>query len=181
MTTYVLNRLGCPIKPFDFNAYPREVGFDIVGAANYLGPRKWTNEDFWPSITREMWASFPPSDEFGWLIGHAEALVGQENVFILTSPTRDPDSLAGKLEWIHKHCPKFMYRQFLMGPPKHLCANPESLLVDDANHNVEAFRAAGGKTILVPRPWNTNWCMCPMGLLKNRFYRLFQVRNFDVT
>jgi hypothetical protein len=180
MTTYVLNRLGCPIKPFDFNSYPREVGFDIVEAANRLGPRQWTPEEFWRAITREMWASFPPSQEFGWLLGHAEALVGQENVFFLTSPTRDPDSLAGKLEWIHKHCPKWMHRQFLMGPAKHLCARPDTLLVDDADKNVEAFRAAGGHTILVPRPWNKNWCHWAQGTLQNRFHRLFQVRNFDL-
>lgn len=180
MTTYVLNRLGCPIGLYDFNSYPREAGFDIVEAANILGPKQWPPEEFWRTIKRDWWASYPPSQEFGWLLGHAEALVGAENVFILTSPARDPDSLAGKLEWIHKHCPKWMHRQFLMGSAKHLCARPDALLVDDADKNVEAFRAAGGHAILVPRPWNKNWAHYPQGALQDRFRRLFQVRNFDL-
>lgn len=37
---------------------------------------------------------------------------------------------------------------------KDLYAKPGQILIDDADHNVEAFRSADGEAILVPRPWN---------------------------
>lgn len=180
MTTYFLNRLGCPIQVHDFNSYPHEVGFNIVEAANILGPKTWTAEEFWQTPTREWWASVPESKECRWLLGHAEALVGQKNIFILTSPTRCPDSLAGKLEWIHQYCPKWLHRQFLMGPPKDVCARPDALLIDDADHNVDAFRAAGGHALLVPRPWNTRRNYYHQHWPVNPFHSLFRVRNFGL-
>jgi len=37
---------------------------------------------------------------------------------------------------------------------KHLLAAPGRLLIDDSPANIEAWEAAGGDTILIPRPWN---------------------------
>ena len=73
----------------------------------------------------------------------------------MTTPVEDPESLAGKLEWIHKYFPEWMHRQYLMGPQKHLLAGPGSLLIDDSEENVEKFRQHDGQAILVPRPWNS--------------------------
>ena len=73
----------------------------------------------------------------------------------MTSPTIDPDCLAGKLEWIHEFTPRWMHRQYLVGPRKQFCAHREALLIDDADKNVNTFREWGGQALLVPRPWNS--------------------------
>jgi 5'(3')-deoxyribonucleotidase len=84
----------------------------------------------------------------------AARLVGQENVCIATSPTKCPESLAGKLDWIHRVMPPWMHRQYAITPRKHLLARPDALLIDDVEANIERFEAGGGRGVLVPRPWN---------------------------
>ncbi|REJ65602.1 MAG: hypothetical protein DWQ31_16820 [Planctomycetota bacterium] len=151
-----LKYVGCPVDDYSYRDYPVGCGWDLVEAANRLHPsRKFSVGEFWDTIDRRAWATAPESAEFKWLLGHCEALVGRKSICILTSPTIDPDCLAGKLEWIHSHFPKWMHRQFLIGPRKHFCARPDALLIDDADHNVAAFREHGGQAILVPRPWNS--------------------------
>ena len=151
---YIFQRLGVPMD--DESQYPVECGWDIVKAANtLLGCEHYSKTSFWNSVTREMWADVPPSEFFGYLLGMAESMVGQENVHFLTSPTLDADCLAGKADWIKRFAPKWMHRNFLIGPPKHLCAQPGAVLIDDADKNVDAFNAHGGKGILLPRPWNS--------------------------
>lgn len=140
---------------FHEGMYPIECGWDIVAAANVLaGEQRWSKSQFWNSVTREVWATVPKSDEFDLIINRSVELVGEENVIILSSPTLDPECLAGKAEWIRDYCPKFLHRQFLIGPPKTFCATPDTLLIDDADKNYSAFIDAGGKALLVPRPWN---------------------------
>jgi len=152
---YVLWRLGCMEEPYSYEKYPKESGWNIVDAANRLQYyRKFTIESFWGSVTREMWANVPKTDFCDELIACSANYVGKENVFILTAPTLDPDCLAGKLEWIQRYCPSWIQRQYLIGPPKYLCAKPDTLLIDDRVENVDCFREAGGQGMLVPRPWN---------------------------
>jgi FMN phosphatase YigB (HAD superfamily) len=154
-TPFALNYVGCPISPTDYGVYKPEWGFDIVKAANALHPHhRFTFRSFWESIHRLAWASVPESPGFRPLLNLCEQLVGRENICILTNPIDDPECLAGKLDWIHEHFPKWMHRQFLMGPPKHLCARSDALMIDDNDENVRAFRENGGYAILMPRPWN---------------------------
>jgi len=155
-TPYALRSVGCPVDVLSFDDCDPLWGYDIVAAANTLHPsRTFTLSSFWESIGRSVWATVPESAEFTLLLRWCEECVGTENVCILTSPTIDPDCLAGKLEWIHCHLPKRMHRQFLIGPTKHLCARPDALLIDDHEKNVNLFRQHGGQAILVPRPWNS--------------------------
>ncbi len=154
-TMHALKAVGCPVEAGDLHLYKPKWNFDIVGAANVLhGTHLFMREEFWEQIGREVWVTAPESDEFKSLLERCESLVGRENVCILTTPILDPECLAGKLEWIHYHFPKWMHRQYLMGPQKYLLAGPDALLIDDSDRNVDAFRAAGGQAILVPRPWN---------------------------
>jgi 5'(3')-deoxyribonucleotidase len=149
-TMFTLRSLGCDIVDY----YPAW-GWDIVKAANAMHPsRIFTKETFWDSLDRKHWATVPKSEMCDWLVRECAGLVGCKNVYILSAPTIDPDSLAGKLEWIHSNLPAWIHRQFLIGPHKHLCARPDALLIDDRDKNVEDFQEAGGRTILVPRPWN---------------------------
>jgi hypothetical protein len=156
MTMWTMKWVGCDIDPMDNSQFPVEVGYDVVGATNLLHPAKrdWTVPEFWEAITREAWATAPESPEFPWILEQCEALVGQENVFIATSPTKDPDCLAGKLEWIHDHFPEWMWRQYAITPRKYIGARPDTLLIDDSCANIDEFQKAGGQVLLVPKPWN---------------------------
>lgn len=148
MTT--LDSLGCCAGP-----YNPEWGWDIVKAANQMHPHDvFTAASLWNSLDRKHWATLPKSEVCSYLIMRCADFVGRENVYVLSCPTEDPDCLAGKLEWIHSNLPEWIHRQYMIGPQKHLCASPESLLIDDRDRNIEDFAMAGGKTILVPRPWN---------------------------
>ncbi len=175
-TMYVLNRMGCPVGRYEYDEFPRDCGYDILGAYNQLrikGSPEVTKSQFWNSITREVWAGAPKSREFQFILDHSTQLVGEENVCLLTSPTIDPDSLAGKLEWIHKNTPRWMHRQFLVGPCKHFCARPDSLLIDDSDDKVNKFREHGGHAILVPRPWNSLRDTDTMRHLTSEFHNLY--------
>lgn len=155
-TMYGLHYVGCSVDPLEYNEFNPDWGFDIVNAANHLHPnRQFTEDEFWGLIDRRFWATIPESRECQWLLDVSAALVGKENVCILSSTTRDPDCLAGKLDWIQAVLPPWMHRQYLLGPQKHFCARSDTLLIDDRDYNVDKFREAGGHAILVPRLWNS--------------------------
>jgi len=156
-TKYALQWLGIPMDYDRFeHEFPTQFGYDIVGVANHkLGYKRFDVPSFWNMIPRVFWASCPISEEYEWLLDQCVKLVGRENVCFLTGPTKDPDCLAGKLEWIEKHAPQWMHRQYLVGPRKQFCAHSEALLIDDSDANINTFREWGGNGLLVPRPWNS--------------------------
>lgn len=189
-TLHALQHVGCPIDPAKgYEQYDSKFGWDIVKAANELHPKHhykeqdFTVQEFWDCFNRKAWASVPPSDELKLLLRNCVALVGRENICILTSPVLSPSCLEGKVDWIRKYLPEWLHRQFLIGPPKHFCARPDTLLIDDAQHNIDAFREAGGQVLLMPRPWNRLRDIDPTEHLNNAFQRLLErKRNYqDVT
>ena len=162
LTMVVLRWVGCPVDMYSYRDYPVEAGSNIVLAMKLItGVDGYSEQDFWDTVPRKIWAHTPLSDEFPWLLHRCAAKVGKENVYFLTCPTNNPDCLAGKLEWIHRNTPKWMHRQYMMGPPKQVCGRPDTLLIDDREANVDAFRADGGRAILMPRPWNRNRLLAP--------------------
>ena len=169
-TMSTLRSLGCKLEEYD-----PKWGWDIVRAANETHPDcTFDARCFWGLFNREYWATLSKSEMCDWLIERSTDLVGRENVCVLSSPTVEPSSLAGKLEWIHNNLPHWMHRQYLIGPQKHFCAAPDALLVDDCDKNVSDFIAAGGKTILVPKPWNIHsGLQHPSKYVKARFDCLF--------
>jgi hypothetical protein len=178
-TMYALRSVGCSVR-LDYADYPAECGYDIVAAANYLlnAPR-YTINAFWDAIARDMWATIPRSTIFPWVVDVAESLVGRENVCIATSPTKDPDCLAGKLEWIHRNMPDWMWRQYSITPRKYLLARPDSLLIDDNQENIHKFETHGGHGIVVPRPWNSLSGRDPLDHVRNELRRLFHLSVTD--
>jgi 5'(3')-deoxyribonucleotidase len=111
-------------------------------------------QDFWAPLTgAKFWAELKPTPEAHELIALLEARFSSRELCILSSPTTDPQCLAGKLQWLCRRLPGYE-RRYLLGPEKHYCASPDCLLIDDADHNVDRFREAGGCAILFPRPWN---------------------------
>ena len=173
-TMCALQHVGCDVNAYDDTSFNPEWGFDIVKAANGLPHRKgypcfFTLGTFWDSIGRSVWAKTPMSSECGFLIHKCKQMVGRDNVCILSCPINDPECLAGKLEWIQRYMPPWLYRQYLLGPQKWMCARPDALLIDDSDKNVESFRAAGGQALLVPRPWNMAYGIDTIGYLQGAF------------
>lgn len=137
--------------------YPIPGNYDIRQACNKCLKVPLSPEQFWVQFDRKFWATIPPTPECGWLPELCSQVVGRKNVFLLTSPVEDPDSLAGKLEWIYSYLPSWIHRQFLITPHKWLCAKPNALLIDDYDANIDKFKLYGGQTMLVPRPWNSQF------------------------
>jgi len=78
-----------------------------------------------------------------------------EQIHILTNPiVGGAGTATGKILWIEKYLPEFVKRVIITQAPKGLLAKPDTLLIDDNNNYVDGFREAGGKALLVPRPWN---------------------------
>jgi len=75
---------------------------------------------------------------------------GDEFAF-LTSPSSNPVCAAGKIKWLSKNVEKD-FADFLIGRNKHLCAGPNTLLVDDSEKKIKKFREYGGHAFLWPHP-----------------------------
>ena len=95
----------------------------------------------------------------------------EQNIYPLTTPMPNPGSGTGKLEWI-KRCIPWAYNRTIIsspGAPKSLLATHDTLLIDDKDENIAEFVAAGGRGILVPRPWNElcGWAGETLQVMKN--------------
>ncbi len=152
-------QIATGLSDFTFNP---EWGYDIVHAANsilsdlgYVIDKEITPAEFWGRLKRHHWADMGVTDWCHELIDICASTVGKDNVCILTSPTLDPDCVAGKMTWILREMPTWLHHQFLIGPCKQFCARPGSLLIDDYVANVEKFREHGGLAWEFPRPWNS--------------------------
>jgi len=148
----LFNVLGC-----NGLVYPNSGEYDIVKICNKYLKTPISSEEFWSKLDREFWANIHPSPECEWLPDLCGQVVGRKNVFLLSSPIDNPDCIAGKLEWIYKNLPTWLHRQFIFTHHKWVCAKPDTLLIDDYDMNIQKFVAYGGQTILVPRPWNSQF------------------------
>lgn len=140
-----------------YDTYPSQVGWDIIEACNILLPGSgMTGNKFWRAFDEDFWSNLPKTEHCDRLLRTVEGYVGQDNVCLLTSGMW-PEAAAGKTRWVADNLPDRYRKQLLIGHSKHFVANSDSLLIDDSDLNVDAFRANGGNAILVPRPWNTMW------------------------
>jgi 5'(3')-deoxyribonucleotidase len=113
-----------------------------------------TPKSFWTHFPREWWANIQTTSWCYDLIDLAVSYVGEDNVALLTSPTKCGDCLAGKLDWIEKFMPTFLHRQYLMSPRKGFCGAGGNILIDDCTENLIDFKKNGGEGILLPQKWN---------------------------
>jgi 5'(3')-deoxyribonucleotidase len=151
--------------------YPDGIGRDIVTAYQVATGIRYEDAVFWEHFKREFWAGMPATPWCNELVNFAEDIVGRDNVYICTSPTKCGDCLAGKLDWIAANLPYWMHRQYIMTPRKEACAITGSILIDDADCNVKVFIEAGGVAVAMPAPWNVNRAFSsqPMNFLEEWF------------
>ncbi|MEN6532315.1 MAG: hypothetical protein ABFD89_01545 [Bryobacteraceae bacterium] len=145
--------------------YPANNG-DYVAIERIVG----SATKFWaPANTAEFWDELEPMPDFKEILAAVEGAFGRENICILSSPSLSELCIVGKLRWIARHMPDYK-RRFLFGPCKEFCAAVDRVLIDDADTNVKRFGAAGGQTILLPRPWNSDHLLSlhPVQVLRHR-------------
>ena len=129
-----------------------------------------TAEAFWRPIEAvgfDFWANLPWTTEGRHILQMAEQVFGEPNVRLLSSPSSDPMSAAGKVAWVRRELPQYAGRLILCpGGPKSddpavirgkgAVAGPGKVLIDDSDHNLAEWARGGGDAgILVPRPWNS--------------------------
>ena len=102
----------------------------------------------WKEIKKEGTKFWAELDLFPWSKELWDKMNKKSNnVYFLTTPSEEPESCAGKHEWIKKH---FDTRKFVIAPEKQVCANSNAILIDDFPENIEAFEEAGGHGFLWP-------------------------------
>lgn len=112
-----------------------------------------TSSEMWKRINKlgeDFWINLEPYDYINDLYD-----ILPENTYICTKITNRPEAAAGKLKWLAKHA-RHLKSKFVITSHKHLCANPQTVLIDDHDKNCALFSMASGKSLLVPQPWNMN-------------------------
>lgn len=143
---------GSVIRLFDkdpeevYNNWPEGI-FDTSVALGVNSGHMWARinklgESFWENL-----------EAYDYLDDLFDIL--PENTYICTKIPCSPVAASGKLKWLQKHA-RHLKSRFVITTHKHLCANPQTVLIDDHDKNCSLFSLAGGKTILVPQPWNMN-------------------------
>lgn len=139
-------------------------------------PLGMTEEQLWYMVNAhspKFWANLEP---YSWAIKLWELCNSYAPTVILTSPSRDPQCLAGKVEWMNKHLGNGEpFRQFLVGPAKEFCAAPGHILVDDSNKKCSEFYDAGGFPVHFPQIWNLAY-----DRVNDRFEYIEEVLNYYV-
>jgi len=156
LTMHILRHFKCDVGPFEYNIFPTEVGYDVMTACQVLrGDAPTDPAEFWDEVTRaDLWRTAPKSPQCDWLMEIAADIVGRDQVLLATTPTKDPQCHADKLEWIWENLPPWIHRQYNLTPRKWCLAKPGVILFDDHIANCEEFIEEGGEALLVPRPWN---------------------------
>jgi len=124
---------------------------------------KWTFWDDWSDVTFEMvnavctisfWQNLEWMHDGEDILEIIRGRFDLHQIYLLTVPMPNVGSATGRWSWIKEYLPEFYKRTIITQAPKHLLARPDTLLIDDKDENVDGFREAGGKALLVPRPWN---------------------------
>lgn len=104
--------------------------------------------EFWLPFGFEFWRDLPETPEFHAIVSRVRC----KNYCILTTPppVHCEEAIEGKREWLGKRGifnAKFAHRKYML-------MRPGDILIDDANHNIDAAIKHGFDARLLPRPWN---------------------------
>jgi 5'(3')-deoxyribonucleotidase len=124
-----------------------EIGQDITDAAGISLNELWRGID---AEGADFWANLEP---FPWANDLWDLCKSIAPTIVLTSPSKHPLSLAGKIIWLNNQFGA-PFRDFLIGSKKEFCARQGSVLIDDNDEKCQKFIANGGRAIVFPQPWN---------------------------
>ena len=116
-----------------------------------------TQKEFWRPIEAQGEAYWEELEPLPWMHELVDIARAHGTMSILTSPHLHPACHAGKYTWMQKHLakgPNRPFSEYVLTRAKHRLALRDSVLVDDKESHVEAFREAGGHAILFPQIWN---------------------------
>jgi len=138
--------------------YLPEFGWDMLGMVNHYrrldGEREFTLVELWDTIPPEFWSSVPKADHCDDLIQLAVDHVGEDEVYLATSPTKCSGSMGAKHQWIVDNLPSFLHRKFFITPRKWLLGKPGVVLIDDCQANIDKIQDEDGDGITFPALWN---------------------------
>jgi 5'(3')-deoxyribonucleotidase len=113
-------------------------------------------EEMWKRIHAAGYEFWRDLEKFPWADDLWDLCTSfASQVHISTSPSRIGVCTHGKMEWLQNWRGKD-FRNFMIGPRKHLLAGPNRILIDDSDRKIKAFRKWGGTGILFPQVWNSN-------------------------
>lgn len=114
-----------------------------------------TEEQMWDRINGAgpgWWANLRP---YPWMDSLFRKIEETAPFTILTTPSRDSSSAAGKVEWLKKHLGSD-FRDYVLAPRKYNLAGPLGhVLIDDRDHNCDLWVEGGGSAIVFPMGYNT--------------------------
>lgn len=112
-------------------------------------------ERIWSAIGREGVEFWRDLSKYPWSAQLINRLQELGDVVFLSSPSRDPKSAAGKLQWIETNFPNEA-RDYILAPSDHKwrAASPTGILIDDSQDNIDDWNEHGGVGLLFPQPWN---------------------------
>ena len=153
-------------------------GIDLSSLAPKWGAGNWnmeevmgvSAEEFWRPINEKGYQFWYDIEPYPWaadILGAASELEreGRVDVFYLTTPSQDSQCAAAKIDWVvdklHDGDRRFG-RKVIIAPQKWPMAKKNAFLVDDGDHNIEAFQSSGGNTIIFPQRWNAASSLGPI-------------------
>ena len=112
-------------------------------------------ETYWKTISAQGEAFWSGLDAYPWFEALYRSLSEAAPVIFLTSASRAPECLSGKLKWLQARFGE-SFREYIITGHKQQLAGPGTILVDDFDRNIDRFCRAGGSGVLFPQIWNTN-------------------------
>jgi 5'(3')-deoxyribonucleotidase len=112
-------------------------------------------EKFFEQQPASFWENIEPCDD----LPEIRRLLTGKKVKVITRPYNLVESQEGKKRWLTKHFPE---ADLVFTRSKHVFANEQTALVDCRPAAIQAFKRFGGKTILVPKPWQKNFKPRPL-------------------
>lgn len=108
-----------------------------------------TEDRFWAMLDRSemFWARLEPCPWLKELVALVKSIT--DDWHIISAPSKCQSSYSGKVKWLKSHF-GYSFDRFALTPHKHIFAQPDVLLIDDRDSNVEGFVEAGGDGIVFP-------------------------------
>ena len=141
--------------PYDIDNYPYKKGkWNMLTDIKPFDDIPATFEKCNDCCTTSFWQNLEWMHDGHDILTTIEYRCTSAQIYLLTTPMPNLESASGKMMWVNDNLPIYLKRTIITQAPKHLLARPDTLLIDDKDENIDGFIEAGGRGLLVPRPWN---------------------------